>query len=71
MPVHGNVEYSQPRAVPIREDNNFVNPKTHTAIHGTINIVSDTQEGLDKILAGWPEIMSAVNLKVREIVGRA
>lgn len=66
----GKVEYSLPRAVQVREDNNFINPKTHTAIHGEINLTADTLTDLDKILNGWGEIIHAINLKVEELIGR-
>lgn len=71
MPTTGHVEYSEPRAVQIREDSSFVNPKTHAAISGTVNLTAETVTDRTKILNSWHEIMDAINMKVLEIVGRA
>lgn len=70
MTVLGSVEYSQPRAVLIREDNALPTPKSHAAISGTINLTADTVTNRNKILNNWDEIMQAIDLKVLEIVGR-
>lgn len=66
----GQVHYSEPRAVQIRDRPEDLT-HTATAISGTVNIVSETVLDRQKILAGWSEIVEAINMKVHEIVGRA
>lgn len=66
----GHVFYSEPRAVQIRDTPEEDIKHLASAISGTVNLVAVTVEDRNKILAGWSEIMTAINLKVEEIIGR-
>lgn len=44
--------------------------KPHSAVSGTINILTDTRTEAHKILTAWPEIAEALRLKVEEILER-
>ena len=65
----GKILASEPRAVRVRvpgEDQ----ATPHSAIHGAIDILTDSVSDSRKILAAWPEIAHTLALKVEEILGR-
>jgi hypothetical protein len=65
----GRVLGDSARAVRVREPEN--QDKPHSAIHGAINILVDTQTEAKAILEAWPEIVEAIRLKTEEVLGRA
>ncbi|QDH84921.1 hypothetical protein SEA_Phreeze_57 [Mycobacterium phage Phreeze] len=63
--VTGPVQFSEPRAVRVRE------PETqdqHSAVHGTLAIYTDSLTESHAVLRAWPEIMAAVAEKAREVI---
>lgn len=64
----GRVLANAPRAVKVREPENQEEP--HSAIHGGINILTDSTLEARKIMAAWPEIANALSLKIEEVLGR-
>lgn len=64
----GKILASGPRAVRIREPEN--QDKPHSAVHGAIDILTDSVQDTKKIMAAWPEIANALALKVEEVLGR-
>jgi hypothetical protein len=64
----GKVLASAPRAVRVREPENQDQP--HSAVHGAIDILTDSVTDSQKIMAAWPEIANALALKVEEVLGR-
>lgn len=64
----GKVLASEPRAVRVRTPKDQDNP--HSAVHGGIDILTDSVQDTRKIMAAWPEIANALALKVEEVLGR-
>lgn len=64
----GKVLASAPRSVRVRtpEDQD----KPHSAVHGAIDILTDSALDSRKIMAAWPEIANALALKIEEVLGR-
>lgn len=59
---------SAPRAVMVREPEDQSKP--HSAVHGAVDILTDTRVEAHKIMTAWPEIAETLSLKVEEILGR-
>ncbi|AAN02116.1 helicase [Mycobacterium phage Barnyard] len=64
----GKILASEPRAVRVRmpEDQS----SAHSAVHGSIDILTNSTLEARKIMAAWPEIANALALKVEEVLGR-
>jgi hypothetical protein len=64
----GKILASAPRAVAVRTPEDQATP--HSAIRGSIDILTDSVSDSRKILAAWPEIAHSLALKVEEVLGR-
>ncbi|AKU45360.1 hypothetical protein MADRUGA_70 [Mycobacterium phage Madruga] len=65
----GPVYFSEPRAVKIREPENLT--AIHSAVHGELNIVTDSVLETKSIMENWSLIMQAVSEKVELILSEA
>lgn len=64
----GRVLANQPRAVRIREPEN--QDSAHSAVHGGINILTNSASDTRKIMAAWSEIAEALASKIEEVLDR-
>lgn len=67
-PPIGRVRYTEPRGVQVREPDDV--KQMHSAVHGSVAVYTDSLTEAQVIIAGWSEIMQAVNQKVVELILR-
>lgn len=60
------IRFSEPRAVKIREPENL--SAMHSAVHGDMNVLVESQLEAEAILAAWRVIMQAAADKAQEIL---
>lgn len=65
----GRIRYTDPRAVKVRAENNV--SEIHSSVYTTLAIYTNTQTETQVILDNWDEIVSAIDVKVNEVVTRA
>lgn len=57
-----------PRAVNVRQGDAMTD--THSAVHGTVAVYTDTLTETQAILANWEEVIHAIGEKINEIILR-
>lgn len=62
----GKILSSAPRAVRIRTPKDQEN--AHSAIHASVDILTDSVKEAQAILAKWPEIVEEIASKITELV---
>lgn len=62
----GRIRFTEPRAVYVRESNDVEN--IHSAVHGTVAVYTDTYTQAQQLVSRWPELMTAINEKVEQIL---
>ena len=62
----GRILGNAPRAVQIREPEN--QDVHHSAIHGAVNIMVDSQKQRSAILSNWTRIVEAISEEVEQIL---
>lgn len=67
-PQIGRVRYVLPRAVNVRQGDAMTD--THSAVHGTVAVYTDTLTETQAILANWEEVIHAIGEKINEIILR-
>lgn len=67
-PQIGRVRYVLPRAVNVRQGDTMT--ETHSAVHGTVAVYTDTLTETQAILANWEEVIHAIGEKINEIILR-
>lgn len=67
-PPIGRIRYTEARAVQVREPDDI--KQTHSAVHGSVAVYTDSITEAQVIITGWSEIMQAMNEKVVEIILR-
>lgn len=67
-PQIGRVRYVLPRAVNVRQGDAMTD--THSAVHGTVAVYTDTLTETQVILANWEEVIHAIGEKINEIILR-
>lgn len=67
-PQIGRVRYVLPRAVNVRQGDGMTD--THSAVHGTVAVYTDTMTETQAIMANWEEVIHAIGEKINEIILR-
>ena len=67
MPI-GRVRFTLPRAVQVREPGDV--KETHSAVHGTIAVYTDSMTETNSVIDNWEEIIHAMGEKINEIILR-
>lgn len=62
----GKIRYSLPRGVQVREPENI--KETHSAVHGTLAVYTDSVTETQLIIDNWQQIVTAASAKVDEIL---
>ena len=67
----GRISYSDPRGVKIAAKYVYgadPNSDPHSAVHGDLNVFTDSAKQAATIIAKWPDIMAAAQQKVVDII---
>lgn len=64
----GKIRYSLPRGAQVREPDNI--KETHSAVHGTLAVYTETMTETQLIIDNWQEIITAASAKVDDILAR-